>query len=154
MEATRSGVNGLLVVSRAVEVNVGVLEPALTRNQRIKEKLVWTRTWDPKPIQHPAKHGHVVSIDDYYTKDIIQIHTHTHTQACVRVRHTLGHVYIHTPIHAGRQKTQNKNVFEIAMNERFILYSIHQALSNKPPLINSDNGLTFETLACECFYGG
>ena len=81
MEVTRSGVNGLLVVSRAVEVNVDVLEPALTRNQRITGNLVWSRTWDLKTRQKPAN---IVSIDDYYTKDIIQIHTHTHTQACMR----------------------------------------------------------------------
>ena len=80
MEVTRSGVNGLLVVSRVVEVFVNVLEPALTRNRRIMEKSVWTRTWDLQPRQHPAKQGHVVSIDDYYTKDIIQIHTpYAHT---------------------------------------------------------------------------
>ena len=96
MEVTRSGANGLLVVSRAVEVNDVVTEPALTRHQRIMEKSVTSRTWDLKPTQKPAEHSHVVSIYDYYTKDIIQIHTNTHIQACMRY----SQIYIHTPIHA------------------------------------------------------
>ena len=37
------------------------------------------------------------------------------------------------------------------MNERLILYSIPKALSNIKASMNSDNGVTFETLASELF---